>query len=70
MKGKHQGTYLFRVQVFYHPLEKPGTYIRVRYTANSPIETRYHELNEWIVFDDSKSHWEAIQVILKEQFLF
>jgi adenylate cyclase class 2 len=30
MKGKHHGTYLFRVQVFYHPLEKPGTYIRVR----------------------------------------
>ena len=30
MKGKHQGAYLFRVQVFFHPLEKPGTYIRVR----------------------------------------
>jgi len=29
-KGKHQGTYLFRVQVFIHPLDKQGTYIRVR----------------------------------------
>jgi predicted adenylyl cyclase CyaB len=30
MNGKHKGTYLFRVQVFIHPLEAPGTYIRVR----------------------------------------
>lgn len=29
-KGKHQGTFLFRVQVFIHPLDKQGTYIRVR----------------------------------------
>lgn len=30
MKGLKKGTYLFRVQVFIHPQEKPGTYIRVR----------------------------------------
>jgi predicted adenylyl cyclase CyaB len=30
MNGKHKGTYLFRVQMFIHPLETPGTYIRVR----------------------------------------
>ena len=30
MKGLHKGTYLFRVQVFIHPQEKVGTYIRVR----------------------------------------
>ena len=30
LKGKKVGQYLFRVQVFIHPLEKPGTYIRVR----------------------------------------
>ena len=30
MNGKHKGTYLFRVQVFIHPLEASGTYIRVR----------------------------------------
>jgi len=30
LKGKCKGTFLFRVQVFIHPLEKPGTYIRVR----------------------------------------
>ena len=30
MNGKHKGTYLFKVQMFIHPLETPGTYIRVR----------------------------------------
>jgi adenylate cyclase class 2 len=30
LNGKHKGTYLFRVQVFIHPLETPGTYVRVR----------------------------------------
>jgi adenylate cyclase class IV len=30
IKGKHKGTYLFRVQVLIHPLNTPGTYIRVR----------------------------------------
>ena len=30
MNGKHKGTYLFRVQMFIHPLETPGTIIRVR----------------------------------------
>lgn len=30
MKGKHKGTYLFRVQVLIHPLNAPGTYVRVR----------------------------------------
>ena len=29
-KGVKQGTYLFRVTVFKHPLSKPHTYIRVR----------------------------------------
>ena len=30
MNGVHKGTFLFRVNVFVHPLEAPGTYIRVR----------------------------------------
>jgi adenylate cyclase class IV len=30
MKGKHKGTYLFRVQVLLHPHNAPDTYIRVR----------------------------------------
>ena len=30
LKGKHKGTYLFKVQIFNHPLDTPGTYIRVR----------------------------------------
>jgi predicted adenylyl cyclase CyaB len=30
MKGKHKGTYLFRVQVLLHPHNTPDTYIRVR----------------------------------------
>jgi len=30
LNGKHNGTYIFRVQVFIHPLETPGTYVRVR----------------------------------------
>ena len=30
MKGKHKGTYLFRVQVLIHPHDAPNTYIRIR----------------------------------------
>ena len=30
MNFKHKGTYLFRVQIFIHPLNKEKTYIRVR----------------------------------------
>ena len=30
IKGKHKGTFLFRVQILIHPLNTPGTYIRVR----------------------------------------
>jgi hypothetical protein len=30
MKGKHKGTFLFRVQILIHPHDAPGTYIRVR----------------------------------------
>lgn len=30
MNGKLKGVYLFKVQMFIHPLETPGTYIRVR----------------------------------------
>jgi len=30
LNGKHNGTYIFRVHVFIHPLETPGTYVRVR----------------------------------------
>ena len=30
MNGVHKGTFLFRVNVFIHPLEVSGTYIRVR----------------------------------------
>ena len=30
LDGKHQGTYLFRVQVLIHPLNKKFTYVRVR----------------------------------------
>ena len=30
IKGKHKGTYLFRVQVLIHPLNNIDTYIRVR----------------------------------------
>jgi beta-hydroxylase len=39
------------------PEKKEDSFVCVRDTADSPIETRYHELNEWIVFDDSKTHW-------------
>ena len=30
LKGKHKGTYLFKVQIFEHPLDTQGTCIRVR----------------------------------------
>lgn len=30
IKGKHKGTFLFRVQILIHPHDAPGTYIRVR----------------------------------------
>jgi predicted adenylyl cyclase CyaB len=63
LKGKCKGTFLFRVQVFIHPLEKPGTYIRVRdeghritmtYKYKSP-ESKFDEENEIIInnFDEA-----------------
>jgi adenylate cyclase class 2 len=54
LKGKCKGTFLFRVQVFIHPLEKPGTYIRVRdeghritmtYKYKAP-DSKFEEENE------------------------
>ena len=59
MKGKHKGTYLFRVQILVHPLNAPDTYVRVRdegfritmtYKLHSPKEKYPQE--EEIVIDN------------------
>ena len=43
IKGKHKGTYLFRVQVLIHPLNNIDTYIRVRYEGYRITMTyKYH----------------------------
>lgn len=49
-KGKKKGTYLFRVQVLIHPLETPGTYIRVRDEG--------HRITMTYKFKDTKSKFE------------
>jgi adenylate cyclase class 2 len=56
--GVHHGTWLFRVQVFIHPLEQPGTYIRVRdeghritLTFKSNLDKQFVNENEVIIND-------------------
>lgn len=56
--GIHHGTWLFRVQVFIHPSEKPNTYIRVRdegyritMTFKSNINEQFVNENEVIIND-------------------
>jgi adenylate cyclase class IV len=68
LKAKLKGIYLFRIQVFIHPLEKEGTYIRVRdegykttltYKFQKPTD-KFAEENEIIInnFD------EAVNILL------
>lgn len=68
LKAKLKGIYLFRIQVFIHPLEKEGTYIRVRdegykttltYKFQKPKD-KFAEENEIIIdnFD------EAVNILL------
>jgi adenylate cyclase class IV len=58
LDGTHHGTWLFRVQVFIHPLEEPNTYIRVRdeghritLTFKSNMGNQFVNENEVIIND-------------------
>jgi len=59
-KGKKKGTYLFRVQVLIHPLETPGTYIRVRDEG--------HRITMTYKFKDSKSKFENENEVIVNDF--
>jgi predicted adenylyl cyclase CyaB len=59
-KGKKKGIYLFRVQVLIHPLETPGTYIRVRDEG--------HRITMTYKFKDSKSKFENENEVIVNDF--
>lgn len=58
--GKKKGTFLFRVQVLIHPLQTPGTYIRVRDEG--------HRITMTYKFKDSKSTFENENEVIVNDF--